>query len=210
MANPVRWIYDQARNAYNRVRGRSSQTLSQTEMIDIRNEYGNKKADFAASMAVDLFDGNINIQQWTLQFRDELKRTYINQYMSGRGGVNNMTQADWGSIGGQLRNQYRYMNDFAAQIARGDLSAAQIEARMKLYFNSSTQAYERGQSASVGLSLPQYPGDGQTQCRTNCKCEWVHVEFDDRIESTWTLNPAEHCPDCVRNSQTWNPLVTPR
>jgi len=201
MPNPIRWIFDQARKVYNRVRSRS-------KLIEIRDTYTQIDTErFATSLANDLLNGRINLQQWTLNFREQLKTTYINQYMAGRGGLDAMTQADWGRIGRQLRDQYAYMNQFAAQIARGDLTTAQIEARMKLYFNSATQMFERAQAASSGVVLPQYPGDGRTQCRTNCKCEWDIQEYDDRWDCYWKLNPAEHCPDCIDNSQTWNPLV---
>ena len=201
MPNPIRWIFDQARKVYNRVRSRS-------KLTEIRDSYTQLDTDqFSSTLANDLLNGDINVQQWTLNFRERLKTTYVNQYMVGRGGVNNMTQADWGRIGRQLRDQYSYMNQFAAQIARGDLTTAQIEARMKLYFNSATQMFERGQAASSGVVLPQYPGDGRTQCRTNCKCNWEIIEDDTKYNCYWRLNPAEHCPDCLENRRRWNPLV---
>ena len=204
MANIFQWVFDQAKKVYNKVRGGS---VSHDNVIEWRDDYTSQVADISTRLANDLLNGKINVQQWTLNFREELKTAYINQYRLGRGGTDAMTQADWGRIGRQLRDQYQYMNNFAAQIARGDLTASQIEARMKLYFNSATQMYERGQATSAGLILPQYPGDGRTQCRTNCKCQWNISEYDDRWDCTWKLNPAEHCPDCIGNSQRWNPLV---
>jgi len=204
MANIFRWVFDQAKRIYGKVRGG---TVSNSKSIVWRDEYTAQVSDISSSLSNDLLNGKINIQQWTLGFRENLKNAYINQYRFGRGGTAAMTQADWGRIGRQLRDQYQYMNNFAAQIARGDLSTAQIEARMKLYFNSATQMYERGRAVSAGVVLPQHPGDGKTQCRTNCKCEWEIVEYDDRFECFWRLNPAEHCPDCIDNSLTWNPLV---
>ena len=76
--------------------------------------------------------------------RQEIKEQYITQYMLGRGGRDAMTQADWGSIGGMLRDQYHpYFDGFMADIKAGNLSEAQIQARLRMYVDSSRQAYEK-------------------------------------------------------------------
>jgi hypothetical protein len=204
MANVLGWIYDQAKRVF-KIAGRVFSRQLETADRDI---YIERKLDFTSTLTKSLFDGNINIQQWTLNFRQELKTLYINEYLSARGGVNAMTQADWGRLGGMLKRQYAYMNNFAREIANGQLTEKQIAARMQLYFNSATQAYERGKSVAAGIpQMPQYPGDGRTQCRTNCKCTWEYVETESAWECYWRLHEAEHCPDCVQNSITWNPLV---
>lgn len=204
MANPIRWLFDQARRIFRKATGGAG--LGDSTILGLRDEYATKKAGWIADLSSRLLNGEITKNQWLLDFRQELKNIYINQYALGRGGYNAMTQADWGSLGGQLKRQYEYMQRFSDDIAAGRLSQAQIEQRMRLYFNSATQAYERGKARSAGLVLPQYPGDGRTQCRTNCKCEWDIQETDEAWDCYWRLNPAEHCPDCIRNSQTWNPL----
>jgi hypothetical protein len=56
------------------------------------------------------------------------------------------------------------------------------------------------------------PRDGQTKCRTNCKCRLdFKYERDENGAVTavlvyWRLRPAEHCSDCLDLSRTWNPL----
>jgi hypothetical protein len=210
MPNPLSWLWDQAKRAYRKVTGGGS--ISDRTLTGIRNDYGTQKADWVSGQASDLLNGNKTLNQWTLDFRQELKNIYINQYAMARGGYNAMTQQDWGSIGGQLKRQYEYMQNFADKIASGDLSAAQIEQRMQYYFKSATQAFERGKAAAAGIfgQLPQYPGDGRTRCRTNCKCEWVIEETEDAFLCTWKLNPAEHCIDCLENARKWSPLVVPK
>jgi hypothetical protein len=64
--------------------------------------------------------------------------------MAGRGGRKFMTQADWGRIGGDLAFQYGRLDDFAREIAAGELSPARIAARAQLYVNAPHQAYESG------------------------------------------------------------------
>ena len=118
-----------------------------------------------------------------------------------------MTQSDWGRVGGLLSNQYRYLDNFAQEIANGTLTEAQIGARSGLYVDSATQAFERAKAASRFLVLPNYPGDGTSLCMANDKCTWVIQEFDNRWEAYWTLSPAEHCQVCLDRATLWNPLV---
>src|SRR5690606_10565793 len=111
-------------------------------------------ANDAVAAATELLTGgNLNVGDWQVIIRQELKDSYIQQYVVGRGGLGEMTSADWGSIGGMLGEQYRYLDDFAAEIANGQLTPGQIEARTDMYFESSTEAYERGHARATGVPV---------------------------------------------------------
>lgn len=149
--------------------------------------------------------GTIDIFTYEKQVKDILRQTYIDNYVMGKGGRNMMTQADWGSVGGMLKEQYRYMNPFLEQIARGELSQAQINARLKMYINSASEAFWRGFTSDIPLDLPAYPGDGSTACLVNCQCQWHIVPVSGGYDAYWRLGVAEHCPDCVERARIWNP-----
>lgn len=164
-------------------------------------------AQEAASM---LADSLLNLPDWEQVMRDELKGEYIRQYILGKGGLEQMTQADWGSIGGMLGDQYRYLDGFAQQIADGTLTEAQIAARSEMYFASSTEAYERAHARAMGApELPAYPGDGTSECMTNCRCAWDLNEVEPGVwECTWQIDAAaESCGTCIERSRDWAPLV---
>jgi len=114
---------------------------------------------------------SISPDDWHAAMRTEIKDQYIAQYLVGRGGTDQMTQSDWGSIGGSIADQYRYLDGFYGEVAAGDLTEGQIRARARMYANSSREAYERGllaASQSRGYS-----------------------------EHRWVMNAAaENCPDC--------------
>lgn len=80
-----------------------------------------------------------------------------------------MTPADWGSTGGIIADQYRYLGGFAREVAAGTLTEAQVAARSRMYINSGREAFERAK--------------GRTE--------------EEADEAAWTLTPAEHCPDCL-------------
>ncbi len=117
-------------------------------------------------------DGRLNVRDWTLLMRDEIKDEYIQQYILGRGGLERMTQADWGSIGGSLKEQFVYLRRFSQQIASGELTVGQIQHRSRMYVNSAREAYSRAQGRVA-------QGAGLREVR------WV-VQFE-----------AEHCKSCL-------------
>lgn len=147
--------------------------------------------------------GTLRVADWHEAMREEVRGEYIRQYLLGRGGLEQMTQQDWGSVGGMIGEQYRYLRGFADEVA--DLTPEQIAARARMYANSAREAYERAngrraeaqgvteQLWSLGAAehcddcvalagmgwVPlgehgTYPGAGDTQCLTNCQC---HLEY---------------------------------
>lgn len=80
---------------------------------------GQNAADGLASM---LADDLLRVGDWQAVMRQQIKQSYIEQYITGKGGLEQMTQADWGSIGGQLKEQFSYLDSFAQEIADGKLS----------------------------------------------------------------------------------------
>ena len=128
-------------------------------------------------------DETLNVADWKAQFRKEIKQQYIDQYIAGVGGRERMTQADWGSVGGMLNNQYHpYLDDFRREITMGNLSEAQIKARMDMYLDSAKQAYEKA--------------NGRSQKKAGMN------------EERWVLNPElENCDDCFELANMgWVPI----
>lgn len=149
------------------------------------------------SLTNRLYQGNITLPQWQSAVAQQLADTHMAQSMFAVGGRANMTAQNWGRVGGVLRDEYRYLTNFANDIANGRVSQAQAVARIRQYGNATQQSYWREYAnASNGLihwelnpaehcadclslatgspytasSLPTYPGAGETTCRGNCRC----------------------------------------
>lgn len=208
-ANGSPWVYDRASHRYrNTATGRY---IGPRQMVDLRDQFTDALRGRANDLAAQLADGRMTLQQWELAMRQQVKIAHVDQYVLGRGGRNAMTPADWGRVGRELRDQYGHLHRFAQDIAEGKLSAAQISARGRLYFDSATSSYERGRAADYGMpTLPQYPADGNTACRSNCRCSWRIRETDDSWLCTWVIRPGENCQDCLDNAARWNPLALPK
>jgi len=138
----------------------------------------------ATESAVDTLAGYVaddmlSPGDWRLLMREEVKREYLREYMLGKGGRAQMTQADYGSIGGMLKEQYAYLDAFAEQV--GEMSEAAIRSRSRMYIRSAREAYERAKGR-----VAQAAG------------------FDEEI---WVLGVAEHCDDCVAlSAEGWQPI----
>ena len=204
MPSPWTWS-DSAKRYRNAETGRF---IGQRQMLTMRDFFTEQQKGDVDRLTRQLAGGDIKLGRWQMDMQRTVRETITDQYVLSVGGRNAMTQADWGRVGQMVRAQDQYLANFANEVRAGKLSAGQIQTRARMYVNSGTAAYERGNAASRGApSLPAYPGDGQTQCRTNCQCHWDLQETDTQWEATWRLGVAEHCPDCVDNADRWAPLV---
>lgn len=129
-------------------------------------------------------DGMISAGDWRMIMREEIKREYVRQACLAKGGRAQMTPADWGRIGQQIKEQYKYLDSFAEEVAKGKLTEAQIRSRSSMYVNSALQAFE-GVQEQVAIASG----------------------YD---EESWHMNPAlENCPDCEDfYNMGWQPIGT--
>ena len=78
-----------------------------------------------------------------------------------------------GTLGSMLKEQYKYANNFASEIA--DLSEAQIVLRSGMYIESANQAFEAGYRKSILAS-------------------------GNFTEERWMLGDKQHCSGCIDNA----------
>lgn len=142
----------------------------------------------ASTVATDqlaqfVIDGVVSPADFGLLMRQELKEEYIRQFLLGIGGRAQMTPADWGSIGGMLADQYRYLDRFVDEIASGEVPPGSLLLRVRMYANSAREAYERAHLKNANaLGM---------------------------VEENWVLGDAEHCSDCVAFAgMGWQPIGT--
>lgn len=157
--------------------------ISEGVLVNLAESFTGFTQDNLTSITERMTTGKMSLADWQRQFAQELKDAYIVNVQIGRGGKNAMTQSDYGRIGQRLRGEYKYLNDFAKEIANGDLSAAQIQARVDQYAAGTRKAYYDGRTAA-------------------CKAGGF-------TEERRILHPAEHCGDCLAYAgQGWQPIGT--
>lgn len=137
-------------------------------------------------------DGLIDADTFQQRAARDLAEHHVAAYLVGRDDQV-IRAADKRILAEVIGNQVDYLNGFADVLAaREDEEwSAALEARARMYAGSLSETYWRGQTR--GYTLPYYPGDGGTECITNCRCRW---EIDGGT-AYWRLGAAEHCSGCV-------------
>jgi hypothetical protein len=167
--------------------------------------------DSSDALAEQLYTGALDVGSWEAEMRALVKEMYTSASAIGKGGWDAMTSQEWGRLGTPVREQYKYLKGFAADIAaRADeVTLAYIRARARMYGNSAGYVAELMQAQPDFLKhLPWLPKDGSTECLVNCQCFWENRVIKIKkvmktVRAMWRLRPAEHCPDCVdRNGYT--------
>lgn len=212
------WAYDTRSHRYRvttegaQALGRKAGTyIAEKRIVDLRDRWIDVAKGRTDALAGQYARGQLSLEQWREGMRQEIRTNFINEYMLGHGGRNSMTPSDWGRIGQRVQVQYRYLDNFVNEIAAGNLSDAQIAARARMYVEASSAAFEQGNARARGApDLPAFPGDGSTQCRSNCKCHWRLVESEREWRCYWQIAPAENCDDCLTRAGRWNPLIVPK
>lgn len=114
----------------------------------------------------------ITLGEWERQMRVELKQIHIYSGMLAKGGRLQLSQADFGRIGRELREQYGFLRDFADQIANGQQPIdGRLASRARLYAQSGRVTFHATERAEME------------------KRGW------DREENV--LAAAEHCAGCL-------------
>lgn len=169
--------------------------------------------DRMAGLTQSLLDGKISIADWQIQMRQELRDVNALMLVAGAGGDRSKVDpSDWLKLGPELKSQYRYLENFAHELASGDPRVlATAVTRAKLYARSTQATFWR---QALPVQLPAYPGDGSSECLTNCLCDWeIDYELDGSrviaVLATWARNAKESCDTCIARSVDWKPLRIP-
>lgn len=137
--------------------------------------------DQIRAVTAGVLSGAVTVAEWQTAIAVELRRMHTQAAALGRGGWQQMTPRDWGRVGRKLRDEYAYLGNFATTLAGGNLSEAQVNARLTLYVNGIWSSYWKGARGAM-------EGAGMTEERR-------------------VLTPAEHCRDCEGYAaEGWQPL----
>jgi hypothetical protein len=171
------FFYDEAQGRYRDARGRF---IAQSEIERILQARIDEGIDRLEDYLTALREADADLDQWQEAFAVELRRMHTQIYAYGGGGWRNVPAEEWLEVGRGLKQEYGYLNNFAVEIASGELSQAQIRARMNQYANHAWGVYWQGDQAAKKAA-----------------------GFDEMMRE---LNPAEHCDDCRRLAGHWEPL----
>lgn len=142
--------------------------------------------------------GEIGRLEFVDAMKDRLKIAHLLAYATAKGGWAQMTPADFVRVGRELRRQYNYLRNFAADLAQGKLSEGQAAFRASLYARAAYATYENARREAMRAAgfteerrrrtakescpdcieyarrgwqpIGTLPPIGQSQCIVNCRC----------------------------------------
>ena len=200
------WVWNQLTKRYRNAK--TKKTVSSNTALRLRDDFVDLKRGTFSDLTDNLINSRITVQEWVHEMRKRVRDVNNAQYMLARGGRNAMFQTDLDALSEIIKDQFDYLQQFGEEVRAGKLSAKQITARSELYIEASTRAHEQAKAASFDITLPQYPGDGNQDCKVRCRCRWEIDEKKDTIEAFWLLNvAAQHCDTCLSNAAKWAPYT---
>lgn len=117
-----------------------------------------------------------------VMLRDELRRLSLSNSALAKGGWDRLTPADYGRAGRQLRDTYARVSNLVTDLRDGNASVAQAMNRIQGYAGEARQLFFVAEREAMRTT-------GQ------------------RMEARRTLNPAEHCADCLALAALgWQPM----
>lgn len=173
------WAWDASVSRYRDLK--TGRFLPSSYVRDWAQESMDATSNRVYFLANSVVNSTLGPDDFKVLFREEIKHEYIRQFLAGIGGLDRMTQEYWGSIGGMLIEQYKWLDNFVNEMKVAMMSVDAIYQRMKMYIDSAREAYERAVSFASKLI-------GVTQ-------------------ELWVLGRAEHCDDCIAFSdEGWQPI----
>lgn len=133
-------------------------------------------ADAMRQASQQLREGTISLETWRSVMQAEIKETHLASAALAKGGYAQMTQADFGRVGGIVAREYRYLERFARQIGTGEKPLdGRFLQRAEQYVKAGRETYERTRQQ-----------------------EAAKRGFD---EERSILNPADHCEECIEEAE---------
>jgi len=158
------------------------------------------------SINAQFANGQIDLTTWYNTMRGEIVRAHAQYAQLGKGA--GLDAGDLERLNERIRRQWEFLNGWRDELAAGrEMNVEAMQQRGRMYLDSAQASLWEASTAAAGMPiLPAYPKE-KSECRSNCRCYL-------RIEQTganswhvfWRLRPAEHCPQCLRRSEVWNPL----
>jgi hypothetical protein len=155
--------------------------------------------------ATQTLEGDMaRVSAWYNEVGTQLRRYAPAAYLNGAG-TDTLSKAARRAVEADIQTQLQFLKQFAIEIEGAAEWQAGWNARAAMYARSIQVPYWRGKTKL--LPLPAMPGDGSTQCLTNCGCAWdVQEVGEDSFDAYWRRAKTDSCQGCVQREREWAPL----
>lgn len=199
--------YDRTTGRYRR----GKRLLTDHQLTSRRDALADGYANRFARLVERYAAGDLARDGFEVSFAAILGEAALVGYAFGRGGLDQMTDADWTALGLINADQEVYARGFLADIQQHRAESLQeialprweitdgLLARARQYADIVIAAYERARSAVFGLPLPEHP-----PVHPHCRCGWRHDVEDGQRVAYWRTD-SEPCSTCKGLADRYNP-----
>lgn len=163
-----RFKWDPSTGQYRRPNGRF---VPRTEIRAVLDKAIDSGSSRIRDLGIALRDGRITQRAWAVEMKTTMKSMHLYSGAAAKGGWAQLTNAELGKIGAQLKDQYKYLDKFSAQLRTGLPLDGRFLSRVELYAEASRGTY--------------------------MAIEEREMELLGREEYRNLLGAADHCDDCL-------------
>lgn len=137
----AKFIWDEQEIAYqNEI---TEEYISSEDARSVLDDFIDRTSEALVALALQLMAGAISLASWQLATAALLKEIHVAAASVARGGLGQMSQADFGFVGALIKNQYQFLQNFANQIADGtQLLNRNLLRRARMYGQAARSTYE--------------------------------------------------------------------
>jgi hypothetical protein len=176
------YVYDRAVARYRDARGRFVALAEIRAEIDRALSAASRRLELLAG---DLRAGRLSLTAWRSVMRDAVKDVHLYSAAAARGGWAQMDAAAYGQVGGIVRGEYQYLEDWARAIADGEAPLdGRLTSRAGLYAERGRYTYhlaERDVQEELGrreernvLHVAEHC-EGTGSCIEQTEAGWVEL-----------------------------------
>jgi hypothetical protein len=183
-----------------RYRGPNGTFVANTAVRQVVDDVADKASERMAALALRLQQGQISLATFQSDFMREIKLSQSAAAVLAHGGSQQMTFSRWGAVGSRVREQYKYAQGFAEDVASGKQPLnGSLLSRAKQYGQAVRVSYERAfgrdqlmrgytsernilgavdkhcsecvaQSSRSWVGIGELVPIGRRRCRSQCRC----------------------------------------
>lgn len=162
-----------------RYRGPGGRFVSRRAVRDALDKTLEKTGKRMNQLADDLRNGRVSLDTWLTEMRGAVKSVHLYSTAAAKGGWDQLTKRDFGRVGRLLRDQYVYLDRFAAEIEAGEIALdGRFTRRVRMYMQSGRRTYYD----ALDRMVDELDGGPFDQERS-------------------VLHPADHCDDCIDQAE---------
>jgi hypothetical protein len=175
--------------------------VPRTEVRRVIDEYLENKSKQVRTLAEQLRNREISIAQWQRAMEQNIARVHLANAAAAKGGWHALGQSDYGRIGSLVKQEYKYLREFAVQIENGLPLDGRFTARVEQYSQAGRHTFyvfKDLEAERLGLDeersvrhaqdscedclywaakgwVPRgsSPHPGARRCRRKCKCDKI-------------------------------------